>query len=594
MKQHPLRGLGLVLAMSFTVSPRLAVLTFGELVGKVLSALVPLFIGIFAAGAVAGDLRQMLLAAAALVGSTAVNNYLQVVGTSARVDLMERVGFAFDEKIARITGESETVDHLESPKYLDQLQILRDEGDALGAAYNMTLNIVNTVGYTVTILIVAGTADWRLLALALFGAPRLLASSLLSRWGRQAEEQGAAPSRLARHLVDLTTTPTPGAELRVFGLQRRLVARTREALTAWRRPGIRLAGRAGWLDAAFSILFFGAAAGLLVWMTSDVLGGSATIQSLVVALTVVRSLEGVSGTVSNTVQGLLRVVRNTDRYLWLEGYAAEVAGRHQGRAPLPAALTGGLRLDRVSFRYGGAERDSLSEVTLDLAPGTVIAVVGENGAGKSTLVKVLAGLYEPTAGRVMIDGVDLADYDTPAWRRNIAAAFQDNARFEFTAGTAIGLGDVTALTDRSRIDRAVEIGAAGPVLAALPWGLDTQLGTSWDDGVTLSGGQWQRLAISRSMMRPSPLLLILDEPTSALDAATEHELFDRYAAAARRARERNAITLLVTHRFSTVAAADLVVVLEHGKITELGSHAELIAAGGHYAELYELQAAGYR
>ncbi len=594
MKPHPLRGLGLVLGMSFKVSPRLAVLTGGELVGKVLMALIPLFIGIFAAGAIAGDLGRMLLAAIALVGSTAVNNYLQVVGTSARVDLMERVGFAFDEKIARITGEIETVDHLESPKYLDQLQILRDEGDALGSAYNMTLNIVNTAAYTVTILIVAGTADWRLLVLALVGAPRLLASGLLSRWGRQAEEQGAAPGRLARHLVDLTTTPTPGAEIRVFGLQRRLVARVREALTAWRSPGVRHAGRAGLLGAGFSILFFAAAGALLVWMTFDVLEGRSTIQSLVVALTVVRSLEGVSGTVSNTVQGLVRVVRNTDRYLWLEGYAAEVAGRHQGREPVPATLTSGIRLDRVSFRYGGAERDSLSEVSLDLPPGTVVAVVGENGAGKSTLVKILAGLYEPADGQVIIDGIDLADYDTLAWRRSISAAFQDNARFEFTTGVTIGLGDVTVLADRNEIERAVRVGASDSVIESLPRGLDTQLGTSWEQGVALSGGQWQRLAISRSMMRPSPLLLILDEPTSALDAATEHELFHRYAAAAHQARERNAITLLVTHRFSTVAAADLVVVLEHGKITEVGSHDELIAAGGQYAELYELQAAGYR
>ncbi len=232
-------------------------------------------------------------------------------------------------------------------------------------------------------------------------------------------------------------------------------------------------------------------------------------------------------------------------------------------------------------------------MTLDLPPGTVVAVVGENGAGKSTLVKLWPGSINPPpawSGR----RVALTDYDLPDWRRRSSAAFQDSARFEFTAGETVGLGDLGAITDRTEIDRAVETGAAGPVVISLPDGLDTQLGTSWTGGVALSGGQWQRLAIGRSMMRPDPLLLILDEPTSALDAATEHELFGRYATAARKARDRGAITILVTHRFSTVAAADLVVVMEDGRVTEVGSHDDLIAAGGHYAELYELQAAGYR
>jgi ATP-binding cassette subfamily B protein len=580
--------------MSFKISPRLALLSTCELIGKVLLALIPLFLGIFAAGAVDRDLGLMLIAAAALVGSTAANNYLQIVGTSARVDLMERIGFAFDEKIARITSDIATLDHLESPEYLDQMQILRDEGDALGQAFNMTLNLINTAAYTVTILIVAAAADWRLLVLALFGAPRLLASPLFSKWGREAEERSAAPGRLARHLVDLTTNPGPGAEIRVFGLQRSLVARAREALTAWRTPGVRQAGRIALLNAAFSTLFFGAAVALLVWMTFGVIAGSVAIQALVVALTVVRGLEGVSTTVSNTVQGIVRIVRNTGRYLWLEDYAEQVAARHPGRQPLPPRLRSGIRLDRVSFRYGGAERDSLSDVSLRLPPGTVVAVVGENGAGKSTLVKLLAGLYQPTAGSITVDAVDLTDYDLLDWRRRSSAAFQDGVRFEFTAGETVGLGDIGAIDDRDTIGRAVETGAAGPVLAALPDGLDTQLGTSWTGGVALSGGQWQRLAIGRSMMRADPLLLILDEPTSALDAATEHELFGRYAAAAREARDRGAITVLVTHRFSTVASADLVVVMEDGRVTEVGSHDDLITAAGHYAELYELQAAGYR
>jgi len=176
----------------------------------------------------------------------------------------------------------------------------------------------------------------------------------------------------------------------------------------------------------------------------------------------------------------------------------------------------------------------------------------------------------------------------------MSGAFQDHAAFEFTAQRSVGVGKLDRLDDTDAVRRALTEAAGVDVLHRLPDGLATQLGTRWPNGVELSGGQWQRLALARAMMRTDPLLLVLDEPTSALDAATENALFERYIDAAHKARRRGAITLLVTHRFSTVAAADIVVVLDHGRIAEIGTHAELIAAQGHYAELYELQARGYR
>lgn len=589
-----LRALRLILSTSFHVSPRLALLCLAETAGKVLSAFIPLFIGVLASGTLKRETDTMLIAAVALVGSTAVNNLLQAVGTSARVDLMERIGFAFDERVARFTATIPTLDHFESAEYQDQMQLLRDEEGALGQAFNMTVNTVNSLAYAASILAVAATADWRLLILAMFGIPRLLGTRWSVGWSRRAERHTAAPGRLTRHLVDLTTSTAAAAETRVFGYQGELVTRAREAASSWREPRVRLAARNASLSAAFSLLFFGTAAAILAWMTRDAMVGVVDLSALVVGVTVVAGLERVSTTVSYAVQGIARVLRNGSRYLWLEDYAADVHRRHDGDQAPPSHLRLGIRLEDVTFSYRDAEHESITGLTIDLPTGSVVALVGENGAGKSTLVKLLTGLYQPTHGRVLVDGCDLRTMSITRWRSRISAAFQDNASFELTAREVVGIGDIERIEDRRRIDEAVQAAGADAVMTALPHGLDTQLGTTWPDGVDLSGGQLQRLALARSMMREDPLLLVLDEPTSALDAAAEHSLFQRYANAARRVGRQGSITILVTHRFSTVTTADIIIVLDHGQIIEHGRHDELMATQGHYAALYELQAKGYR
>jgi ATP-binding cassette subfamily B protein len=282
------------------------------------------------------------------------------------------------------------------------------------------------------------------------------------------------------------------------------------------------------------------------------------------------------------------------RLAWLEDYAASVAAAAD--LAVPERLGDGITFEHVSFAYPGTSRVVLDDVSLRLPAGRVVAVVGENGAGKTTLVKLLAKMYEPTSGTIRVDSTPLSRLPAPAWRDRIAGAFQDFFRFEFLAHQTVGLGDVPRIDARPAVVAAIGRAGADDVVARLPSGLDTQLGPTWPGGAELSFGQWQKLALARGFMRDRPLLLILDEPTAALDAETEHALFERYAAAARdtTVTADGRVTVLVSHRFSTVRMADLIVVLDGSRLAEVGTHDELMTKGGQYAQLYGIQAAAYR
>jgi ATP-binding cassette subfamily B protein len=284
------------------------------------------------------------------------------------------------------------------------------------------------------------------------------------------------------------------------------------------------------------------------------------------------------------------------RLAWLEDYAASVVA--SADQPAPDRLRDGIRLEGVSFRYPGTTRLALDDVHLHIPAGSVIALVGENGAGKSTLVKLLARMYEPTAGRILVDGTDLSRIRADQWRSRLAGAFQDFFRFEFRARHTVGLGDLPLLDDEPAVVAAVSRAGADDVVVKLEGGLNAQLGKTWPGGVEVSFGQWQKLALARGFMRRRPLLLVLDEPTAALDAETEHALFERYSDAARSLasgdRGEGGITVLVSHRFSTVRMADIIVVLDGARVVEVGRHEELMARKGQYAELYSIQAGAYR
>jgi ATP-binding cassette subfamily B protein len=407
---------------------------------------------------------------------------------------------------------------------------------------------------------------------------------------RSAQERGAQTNRLSRHLFTIATTAAPGKEVRVTGIGERLIAERRAAWERWYgRVASARWGSALWHALAWAI--FGCAyVGAVVFVSS---GLRAPASAVLLVLAAGARLSAYIGATVGEI-GFLRGfwMDGSRRLAWLEDYAASVAA--SGDLPVPTVLHRGIRLEHVSFAYPGTSRVVLDDVSVALPAGAVVAFVGENGAGKTTLVKLLAKMYEPTSGSILLDDTPLARVPAGEWRARLAGAFQDFFRFEFRAGHTVGLGDVIRLDDAPAVVAAIDRAGAGDVVARLASGLDTQLGPTWPGGVELSFGQWQKLALARGFMRDQPLLLVLDEPTAALDAETEHALFERYAAAARGAGDSGRITILVSHRFSTVRMADLIVVLDGARLVEVGSHDELMARRGPYSELYGIQADAYR
>jgi ATP-binding cassette subfamily B protein len=404
----------------------------------------------------------------------------------------------------------------------------------------------------------------------------------------------APSSRLSAHLLGLATSPRAAKEIRVFGLEdelrRRLTDshRNQEATLGRARRDAMLISAAG--QAVFALGYIG---GLLLVVRGAV-AGHQSVGDVVLAVTLAAQVNGLVFQAAGVLQFVQMSARAYGRLAWLRDLVNDLYPGARQAARVPESIRDGIRLERVGFRYPGATEDVLGTVDLHLPAGTTVAFVGENGAGKSTLVKLLCRFYEPTGGRITVDGVNLAEFDPAAWRERIAAGFQDFVRFAFLARESVGVGDVIAIDDEAAVLAALERADARELVARLPAGLETQLGREAGDGVELSGGQWQKVALGRAMMRTKPLLLILDEPTSALDAHAEHELFERYVASARAvARATGGIAIFVSHRFSTVRMADHIVVVDGGSIVEHGTHHELVANGRLYADLYKLQAAAY-
>jgi ATP-binding cassette subfamily B protein len=553
-------------------------------------ALLALWFKFLGEGALAGNWSLVRFAAVALGISTAATWFLQTVSTRVQRRFRDKVTIALESHVATLLASIATIAHQERPQYLDRLAVLRNQVFMLDHMY---MSLFTTCGWilrlAVTIALLLSIHPV-LALLAICALPTVWTSAWRPAVERRAYERRAQANRLARHLFDVATTAAAGKEVRVTGIGDRLVKERRLAWEFGYRP-IAAArwGSAVWHTAAWGI--FGAGyVGAIVFVAY---GLGAPAGDVLLTLAAGSRLSFYVGATVGEI-GFLRGVwmDAAIRLAWLEDYARSLVAAADRSAP--ARLAEGIRFEHVSFRYPGTDRLVLDDVDVELPAGSVVAIVGENGAGKSTLIKLLAKMYEPTSGRILVDGTDLGRIPPADWRERLAGAFQDFFRFEFRARHSVGVGDVPRLDEEPAVVTAVQRAGADDVVVRLKAGLDTQLGPAWPEGVDVSFGQWQKLALARGFMRDEPLVLVLDEPTAALDAETEHALFERYASATRRGSASGRITILVSHRFSTVRMADLIVVLDGARVVEMGSHDALIAKGGHYAELYGIQAAAYR
>ncbi|WP_327070532.1 ABC transporter ATP-binding protein/permease [Kitasatospora sp. NBC_01250] len=554
----------------------------------------------------AGHRRSALLAAALTAVVWALANQVQDVRNLLLNDVRALAGLRIDEEVLRLTSDIPGIGHLEDAQSLDRIGVIKGVVvvDALAAAVE-TAGSVLGIGATLAAL---ATVSPLLLATLPLALPTLWFNRLGQARLRRAADRAAEPQRTADQLLATLLDPATATEVRVTGAGELLLDVYQERWEQSSRIRVRARAQAAVLLLVGHLVFVlgtAAALGYLAWRMSR---GQAGVGDLVLLLAVTSQQQGL---VQATVAGFTRTadgLHAARAERWLRDRAAATGpapvpapapapARPTAAEPtlaVPARLASGITLDAVSFRYPGTERTVLHEVSAAFPPGSVVALVGAHGSGKTSVVKLLTAMYRPQSGVIRLDGQPLDRHDHQAWRSRIACGFQDFVRFQTPAREAVGTGDLPRIDDLGEVSRAVRQGGAQAVVERLEQGLDTRLGTLFD-GVELSGGQWQKLALARTCMRQDPLLVVLDEPTAALDPRSEYEVFRQQIRLARELAGRSGtVTLIISHRFSTVRAADTILVLAEGAVVEQGSHEQLITAGGEYARMYGLQQAAYR
>ena len=477
----------------------------------------------------------------------------------------------------------------EDPQFYDNLQNARRQSDSSAISIvNAILQIIQQVITLASVLVLLVRFS-PLLAIVVFVAaiPSFLSQSQYAEMAFRAVTRRAKEARLLNYLEQLLTGNDTFKEVKMFGLGKPLLERYRQLFIIFFNEDIAIARKKSLAGLGWGLLSSLAYYGSYVWVILRTIAGAATLGDMTMFLSIFRqsqqSITSLLGNFNNLYESNLYLDNLLD-YLKI----TPVLVNPKDGLMAPSPIEQGIRFQNVSFKYPGSDVFVLKNINLFIPPGESIALVGLNGAGKTTLVKLLTRLYDPTEGEILLDGHDLREYDLASLHQRFGVIFQDFVRYQFSVRENIGFGQVDELENLEKIKDAAERGGADQVIEGMPNGYETILGRRWEKGLELSGGQWQKIALARAFMRNAEAL-ILDEPTSALDAEAEYEIFKRF-----RELMSGRIAVLISHRFSTVRMADRIVVLSDGRIVELGSHAELMARGGPYSRLFELQAEGYR
>ncbi len=478
--------------------------------------------------------------------------------------------------------------HFEDSEFYDKLTQARREASRrplslVNRTFGLVQNAISLSSYAALLFVFS---PWAVLILIGAGLPSFFAEAKFSGDAFKLFRWRSPDTRMQIYLESVIAREDGVKEVKLFQLGPRLLQRYRDIFKKLfvedRRLTIRRDTWGFMLGLVSTAAFYGAYA----WIVLSTISGEITLGAMTMYLVLFRQGQSAVAAILSSVSGMYEDnLYLSNLYEYLE---QPVPGR-LGDIKMGLDPSRGIEFENVSFSYPGTKGNALSGVSLQIRPGQSLALVGENGSGKTTLIKLLTRLYEPTEGRILLDGIELPKWDIDTLRQRIGVIFQDFGRYQFSVGENIGAGDVRHIDDSDRWEKAALTGMASPFIEEMPERYETQLGRWFKGGRELSGGQWQKIALSRAFMRSDADILVLDEPTAAMDAASEAAIFDHF-----RSESHNKMTILISHRFSTVRAADQIIVIHDGEIVEQGSHESLLASNGQYASLFKLQARGYQ
>ena len=478
--------------------------------------------------------------------------------------------------------------HFEDAEYYDKLVRARREASSrplslVTKTFDLLRNVISLVAIGVFLF---QFSPYAVLLLSIAGVPAFIAEAKFSGEAFRVNKRRSAERRMQIYLEMVLTREDGVKEVKLLQLGKIFLQRYVDIFLAIYKEDRSLVLRRGVWGYGLGIIASGAFYFAYGWVGFAAIAGAITIGQMTMYIAQFRLGQSAVTSSLTSVNGMYEdnlYLSNLTEYL--EHEVPEQSGNlHAGPRP-----EDGIRFESVSFFYPGSDVPALDNVSLHITPGESLAIVGENGSGKTTLIKLLTRLYTPTQGQILLEGLPLQEWDIDTLRRKIGVIFQDFARYQLIVGENIGIGDSDNLASESEIEIAAKKGMADEFVRDLPSGYKTQLGTWFKDGKELSGGQWQKVALSRAFMRSKADILILDEPTAAIDAKAEADIFAHFAELT-----ANRISIIISHRFSTVRRADHIIVLEKSKIMEQGSHEELLELGGQYATLFMLQAEGYQ